>query len=401
MEEFMKRKIIFFTILIFAIKILFAFNNSPIAYLERIGGNDKISSSGTLLIVVENPNNSGEPITKILITIPSGFSVSSGYITVLGQGIGNISDFSGPIIINFSSYLMPGSKVYIFLKNVTNPSSAGNYTWNITAYGIGNNQVNANVYPGKTLNSTIVSYTGFRNIPYGKVFVSGGNAAAATGIKQLSIANTKTEYLLFNPFDSGETINEILLKIPSAYATVAGTTIVVSNIIAGTQLASITPGAIAAGNQKNIIFSSLTINPGDFISISSTLLTHPAAAGNYTWELWVKGVSSGQYVKVIDWPGISNAQTVNIIAAPAAGWYADIFPYYDVIAKQIGWNTAGTSNNVYRICLWKTTATTIASDPKIEFPSGYDLSLAGVANTQNNGAGAGTIQNFLLEVHGG
>jgi len=101
-------------------------------------------------------------------------------------------------------------------------------------------------------------------------------------------------------------------------------------------LASITPGAIAANIQKNISITNLSIAPGSFVSISVSLLTLPATAGNYPWELWVRGASSGQFVKVLDWPGISNAQVATVIATPAAGWYMDIFPYYDVTSKTIG-----------------------------------------------------------------
>jgi len=208
----------------------FSFSVSPLAYVERIGGSDVVNSSGTILVVVENPSNSGEPISKIEISIPSGFSVSSGSLSILGEGSGSVSDVSGPVVVNFSSYLKPGSRAYVFL-NANNPSSVGSYTWYVTAYGISGNPVSAGVYPSKSITLNIVSSTGFRNIPYGKVVLSRGNNAAASGIKQVSIANTTYEYILYNPIDSGETINEILIKIPPAYATVAGTTIVVSNII--------------------------------------------------------------------------------------------------------------------------------------------------------------------------
>jgi hypothetical protein len=379
----------------------FSFSVSPLAYVERIGGSDVVSSSGTILVVVENPSNSGEPISKIEISIPSGFSVSSGSLSILGEGSGSVSDVSGPVVVNFSSYLKPGSRAYVFL-NANNPSSAGSYTWYVTTYGISGNPVSAGAYPGKSMTLNIVSSTGFRNIPYGKVVLSRGNNVAASGIKQVSIANTTYEYILYNPIDSGETINEILLKIPPAYATVAGTTIVVSNIILGTQLANITPGAIAANIQKNISITGLSIAPGSFVSISVSLLTLPATAGNYPWELWVKGASSGQFVKVLDWPGISNAQVATVIAAPPPGswWYMDIFPYYDVTSRTIGWNTAGSSNNVYRVNLWRTTAWAVNSDPYIEFPSGYNLSSAGVTAIQTNGAGVVTNSFSVYQVSG-
>jgi len=377
----------------------FSFSVSPLAYVERIGGSDVVNSSGAILVAVENPSNSGEPISKIEISIPSGFSVSSGSLNVLGEGSGSVSDVSGPVVVNFSSYLKPGSRAYVFL-NANNPSSVGSYTWYVTAYGISGNPVSAGVYPSKSITLNIVSSTGFRNIPYGKVVLSRGNNAAASGIKQVSIANTTYEYILYNPIDSGETINEILLKIPPAYATVAGTTIVVSNIILGTQLASITPGAIAANIQKNISITNLSIAPGSFVSISVSLLTLPAAAGNYPWELWAKGASSGQFVKVLDWPGISNAQVATVIAAPAAGWYMDIFPYYDITSKTIGWNTAGSSNNVYMVNLWRTTAWAANSDPYIEFPSGYNLSSSGVTAIQANGAGVVAASFRVYQVSG-
>lgn len=381
---------------IFFSSITSAFQSSPLGYLQRVGGSDIVgASSGILLLVVENPSNSGEPVTKIEISIPSGFTVGSGVVYVLGRGYGNVSDVSGPVVVNFSQYLMPGSKAYVYLKSVQNPSTAGSYTWFVTAYGVGNNSTSVLAYPDKSFTTTIVSSLGFRSIPYGRIVLDRGNAAAATGIKQVSIANTFWTYIIYNPYDSGESISELKITIPSAYATVAGTTIVVSNLLSGTQLASITPGAIGAGVQKNITLSlSPSAAPGSILTVTFGLLTSPAAAGNYTWECYVKGAVSGQLVKVLDMPGFANSQVANIIAAPAAGWYADVYLFYDNISKTIGWPTTGSSNNVYRIVEWRTTAWGATSDPVITFPSGYSLSSSGVTNRQANGAGVGSV--FLV-----
>lgn len=85
--------------------VLFA---SPVWYVERVGGSDLTNAIGSFLFVIENPSNS-EPLTKVVIPIPSGFSVSSpgGYATVLGRGIGTVSDISSSIVVDFPSPLMP------------------------------------------------------------------------------------------------------------------------------------------------------------------------------------------------------------------------------------------------------------------------------------------------------
>ncbi|MGC8871148.1 MAG: DUF2808 domain-containing protein, partial [Brevinematia bacterium] len=367
-----------------------------LGYIDRVGGSDVVNASGgVLLVVVENPSNSGEPITKVEISIPSGFSVGSGVVYVLGSGTGNVSDVSGPIVVNFSQYLMPGSRAYIYLKNVQNPSTVGNYTWSVIAYGVGNNPTSVLGYPGKSFTTSIISSLGFRNIPYGRIVLDRGNNAANTGLKVVSIANTYWTYIIHNPYDSGESISELRVTIPPAYATVAGTAVVVTNLTTGSQLANFTIGAIGANLPKNITIPlSSPASPGSILIVTFSLLTSPAAAGSYNWECYVKGATSGQLVKVLDMPGFVNPQVANIIAAPAAGWYGDVYLFYDNVSRSIGWPTIGSSNNVYRIVEYRTTAWAATSDPVITFPAGYSLSSSAVVNKQTNGAGVGV--SFLV-----
>lgn len=362
----------------------------PTMYLERIGGSDMVSLSGSLMFVLENPSD-GEPIISLSISVPSGFSTANagGYVSVVGNGVGYISDVSGSISVNFSTPLMPGSSAYIFVTNIQNPSSSGSYSWNSVAYGLGNNPIPVTTKPGKTSVSSIVSSLGFRNIPYGRVVLTSGNSAAGSGLKQINIGNTWFTYIIYHPYDAGDSIKKIILSVPPQFATVAGTVLTITNLTTGSQLTNFTVGAIGANLPKTFYLSIPPVSPGSIILITLSVMTLPNAAGNYAWECYVEGVS-GQIVKVKDMPGFSSPQITTAIAAPAAGWYGDVYPFFDITTRTMGWPVAGSSNNVYRVVMWRTTAWTTTSDPRIIFPSGFNPSLGGITAQQANGAGVGS-----------
>ncbi|MEN2998498.1 MAG: DUF2808 domain-containing protein [Brevinematia bacterium] len=381
-----KKALVLVVSLLVTSEMIFA---SPVGYVERIGGSDLTNAFGSLMFVLENPT-SGEPIARAEISIPSGFSTASagGYVSVVGRGSG-IVDTSGPIMVNFSTPLMPGSSAFIVITNVQNPSSTGSYVWTMTAYGIGDNPISVGAKPGKTLSLSVVSSLGFRSIPYGRVVFTSGNAAANTGLKVVNNANTWLTYIIYHPYDAGDAIRRVILSIPPAFATVAGTVLTITNLTTGVQLTNFTVGAIGAGLPKTFYLSVPPVPPGNVLLITLSVMTLPAAAGNYDWECYVEG-TSGQIVRVLDMPGFTAPQRVVAIAAPAAGWYGDVYPFFDITTRTMGWPTAGSSNNVYRMVFWNTAAWAAGNNPRISFPSGFDPSAGAVVSVQANGAGFGS-----------
>lgn len=383
----MKRTFIVLVCILFCFCVnIFA---TPTFYIERIGGTDLVSTYGNFLVVFENPTN-GEPIGKLKVIVPAGFSLSSsgGYVSVLGRGKGDITDISSEVSIEFTTPLMPGSVAYVFLTNLQNPSSIGQYNWSVVAYGVGNNLIPVGVKPGKSSGVNIVSYLGFRNVPYGRVVLTSGNGTAGSGLKQVNIGNTFFTYILYHPFGGGDRIKRIILSVPPQFASVAGTVLTITNLNTGAQLTNFTVGAIGANLPKVFYLDIPPTEPGNVLLITLSLLTLPTSSGSYTWECYVEG-ESGQIVKVRDMPGFVNPQQTIAIAAPSAGWYGDVYPFFSIPHRLLSWPTAGTSNNVYRIVMWRTTAWAANSDPRMNFPVGFGISQGGIIATQANGAGSG------------
>ncbi|MDD5065561.1 MAG: DUF2808 domain-containing protein [bacterium] len=361
------------------------FTKTPKAYIEIYDGLPYPSRTCDYRIVIENPAGSSAEMKKIEIDVPSGFNLDSASYAVTVNGTGassSIQWFGGSRIIrvSFSTPLTEGSLAFLYITGAINPSSADNYTFTGTAYVPGDTSGTEIVSPASKTLIMNIKNSDFKIIPQARVeILESYNGLGASGLKYTSIANNAFVYYLYNPPDSGDSIDQATITIPLNWANAAGNMVEVTYIGTGAHGTIENMIAGTAGNPKTpvIIPFSTPLAPGSMAIIKIKGITSPNAANQEAWKCEVRNTSGVKYL-CQDMTGAEDGNNEGQVPYTAGTpstlkFAAGTFLVSTASPPQFSTYIANTPNNEYRISLYKGTVPWLVSDSPIiiDVPHGF------------------------------
>jgi len=359
---------------------------SPTASLIRLSGTDLAASNGTLGVLIENPSNAATAISKVTLGMGSFGDPTKILVDTVG-----LTSTNG-LTVSFTASLKPGSSALLTLVGVANPAVAGKQSITVTAQDSLGSSFELGAKSGKSLSRDILAAPVFRSTPYARIGVQEATNNGRAGGVLVGFTNTNSyAYLLFNPYDSGSSINLVTIDIPANFRVISNTKVSMTNLLTGSALFTKT-GLYSNGYQGGQTFSlplSADLSPGEIVVVLfEDLVNTSVVAVDAVWKMTVANTNSGAVVVASNMPGFSGAQTTSIVTMPSvAGYYGHVKPWFSFSPPAMGWPTAGSVSNAYQFTYFALIPTAVNHNSLRMSNSSFNLAPASVALVATNRAG--------------